>query len=160
MRKIKLEKVEKCGMLNQSGGDGVKIRIIAAIVLAAMVCGLFWLSMEKRNEFDQKLAAYTQADEDLRQQDAAVREKQAQLDALNTEKADSLAGDAEALSKETARLELEILILLGEIETLKTTLDGLAESAQSMQEEMSYLDQVYQALQVGYEKVKGYLAGN
>ena len=35
MRKIKLEKVEKCGMLNQSGGDGVKIRIIAAIVLAA-----------------------------------------------------------------------------------------------------------------------------
>ena len=138
----------------------MKIRIIAAIVLAAMVCGLFWLSMEKRNEFDQKLAAYTQADEDLRQQKAAVREKQAQVDALNTEKADSLAGDAEELSKETARWEQEILKLQGEIETLKTTLDGLAENAQSMQEEMSYLDQVYQALQEGYEKVKGYLAGN
>lgn len=138
----------------------MKLRIITAIVLAAVVCGLFWLSMEKRNEFDQKLAAYTQADEELRQQEAAVREKQAQLDALNTDKADSLAADAQALSQEAARLEQEILTLQGEIETLKTTLDGLEESAQSMQEEMDYLDQVYQALQEGYEKVKGYLAGN
>ena len=50
--------------------------------------------------------------------------------------------------------------LQAQIETLKGTLSDLGTDAQKKQEEIDYLDQVYQALQEGYEKVKGYLAGN
>ena len=138
----------------------MKRSILAAILLAATVCGLMWLSMEKRNEYDEKLAAYTQAYEELRQQEAVVQEKQAQLNGLTTDKADNRAGEAASLSQEAARLEQEVLQLQAEIETLKTTLEDLGKDAQAKQEEMDYLDQVYQALQEGYEKVKGYLAGN
>jgi uncharacterized coiled-coil DUF342 family protein len=160
MRKIKLEKVEKCGMLNQSGGDGVKIRIIAAIVLAAMVCGLFWLSMEKREEYQLKLAAYEEAHEKMEQQALVVQQLQARLDALTTDKADELAGDAQAMAQEADRLEKEMQELQTQIDTLKESLDNLGADALSKQEEIDYLEQVYQALQEGYEKVKGYIAGN
>ena len=138
----------------------MKIRVIAAIVLAAVVGGLFWLSMEKREEYQVKLTAYEEAVEKMEQQTILVQEKQARLDALTTEKADRLAADAKALEQETAQLEQEILTLQGEIETLQGTLDQLSGEAQAKQEEKDYLDQVYQALQEGYEKVKGYIAGN
>lgn len=138
----------------------MKIRVIAAIVLAAMVGGLFWLSMEKREEYQVKLTAYEEAVEKMEQQALLVQEKQARLDALTTEKADRLTADAKALAQETAQLEQEILTLQGEIETLQGTLDQLSGEAQAKQEEKDYLDQVYQALQEGYEKVKDYIAGN
>ena len=138
----------------------MKIRIVAAIVLAAMVGGLFWLSMEKREEYQVKLTAYEEAVEKMEQQALMVQEKQARLDALTTEKADRLTADAKALEQETAQLEQDILTLQGEIETLQGTLDQLSGEAQAKQEEKDYLDQVYQALQEGYEKVKGYIAGN
>lgn len=138
----------------------MKIRIVAAIVLAAMVGGLFWLSMEKREQYRQELAVYEEAAQKMEQQALLVQEKQARLDALTTEKADRLTADAKALEQETAQLEQEILTLQGEIETLQGTLDQLSGEAQAKQEEKDYLDQVYQALQEGYEKVKGYIAGN
>lgn len=138
----------------------MKIRIVAAIVLAAVVCGLFWLSMEKREEYQLKLSAYEEAAQKMEQQALLVQEKQAQLEALTTEKADRFATDAKALEQETAQLEQDILTLQGEIETLQGMLDELSGEAQAKQEEKDYLDQVYQALQEGYEKVKGYIAGN
>ena len=138
----------------------MKIRVIAAIVLAAMVGGLFWLSMEKREQYRQELAVYEEAAQKMERQALLVQEKQARLDALTTEKADRLAADAKALAQEAALLEQEILTLQGEIETLQGTLDQLSGEAQAKQEEKDYLDQVYQALQEGYEKVKGYIAGN
>lgn len=142
------------------GGDGVKIRIVAAIVLAAMVGGLFWLSMEKREQYRQELAVYEEAAQKMEQQALLVQEKQARLEALTTEKADRFAADAKALEQEAALREQEILALQAEIDTLQETLDSLSGEAQAKQEEMDYLDQVYQALQEGYEKVKGYIAGN
>ena len=138
----------------------MKIRVIAAIVLAAMVGGLFWLSMEKREQYRQELAVYEEAVEKMEQQALLVQEKQARLDALTTEKADRFTADAKALAQEAALLEQEILTLQGEIETLQGTLDQLSGEAQAKQKEKDYLDQVYQALQEGYEKVKGYIAGN
>lgn len=138
----------------------MKLRIIAAVLLAAMVCGFMWLSMEKREEYQVKLAAYEEAYEKMRQQEQTVQEKQAALDALTTDKADSRAAEAEALRQEAEALEQEMLALQTEIANLRGTLDGLSGDAQEKQEEMDYLDQVYQALQEGYEKVKGYIAGN
>lgn len=138
----------------------MKIRIVAAIVLAAMVGGLFWLSMEKREEYQVKLTAYEEAVEKMEQQALMVQEKQARLEALTTEKADRFAADVKALEQETAQLEQDILTLQGEIETVQGMLDELSGEVQAKQEEMDYLDQVYQALQEGYEKVKGYIAGN
>ena len=138
----------------------MKIRIVAAIVLAAMVGGLFWLSMEKREQYRQELAVYEEAAQKMEQQALLVQEKQARLEALTTEKADRFAADAKALAQEAALREQEILALQAEIDTLQETLDSLSGEAQAKQEEMDYLDQVYQALQEGYEKVKGYIAGN
>ena len=138
----------------------MKIRIIAAIVLAAMVCGLFWLSMEKREEYQLKLAAYEEAYEKMEQQALVVQQLQARLDALTTDKADELAGDAQAMAQEADRLEKEMQELQTQIDTLKESLDNLGADALSKQEEIDYLEQVYQALQEGYEKVKGYIAGN
>ena len=138
----------------------MKIRIVAAIVLAAMVGGLFWLSMEKREQYRQELAVYEEAAQKMEQQALLVQEKQARLEALTTEKADRFAADAKALEQEAALREQEILALQAEIDTLQETLDSLSGEAQAKQEEMDYLDQVYQALQEGYEKVKGYIAGN
>lgn len=138
----------------------MKIRIVAAIVLAAMVGGLFWLSMEKREQYRQELAVYEEAAQKMEQQALLVQEKQARLDALTTEKADRFAADAKALEQEAALREQEILALQAEIDTLQETLDSLSGEAQAKQEEKDYLDQVYQALQEGYEKVKGYIAGN
>ena len=138
----------------------MKIRVIAAIVLAAMVGGLFWLSMGKREQYRQELAVYEEAAQKMERQALLVQEKQARLDALTTEKADRLTADAKALEQETAQLEQDILTLQGEIEALQGTLDELSGEAQAKQEEKNYLDQVYQALQEGYEKVKGYIAGN
>ena len=63
----------------------MKIRIVAAIVLAAVVCGLFWLSMEKREEYQLKLSAYEEAAQKMEQQALLVQEKQAQLEALTTD---------------------------------------------------------------------------
>lgn len=138
----------------------MKIRIIAAIVLAAMVCGLFWLSMEKREQYQLKLAAYEEAYEKMEQQALVVQQLQARLDALTTDKADELAGDAQAMAQEADRLEKEMQELQTQIDTLKESLDNLGADALSKQEEIDYLEQVYQALQEGYEKVKGYIAGN
>ena len=138
----------------------MKVRIIAAIVLAAMVCGLFWLSMEKQEEYQLKLAAYEEATQKMEQQELLVREKQTQLAQLTTEKADQLAADAKALEQEAARLEQEIQALQTEMATIQASLDNLSPEEQEKKEEMDYLDQVYQALQEGYEKVKGYIAGN
>mgnify|MGYP006945370232 CR=1 FL=1 len=42
----------------------------------------------------------------------------------------------------------------------KGKLNALPTDAELTQEEIDYLEQVYQALQEGYEKVKGYIAGN
>lgn len=138
----------------------MKIRIIAAIVLAAMVCGLFWLSMEKREQYQLKLAAYEEAYEKMEQQALVVQQLQARLDALTTDQADELAGDAQTMAQEADRLEKEMQELQTQIDTLKESLDNLGADALSKQEEIDYLEQVYQALQEGYEKVKGYIAGN
>lgn len=138
----------------------MKIRIIAAIVLAAMVCGLFWLSMEKREQYQLKLAAYEEAYEKMEQHALVVQQLQARLDALTTDKADELAGDAQAMAQEADRLEKEMQELQTQIDTLKESIDNLGADALSKQEEIDYLEQVYQALQEGYEKVKGYIAGN
>ena len=138
----------------------MKTRIIAAIVLAAAVCGLFWLSMEKREEYRLKLTAYEQAYEQVEQQTLLVQEKQALLDALTTEKADGLAADAQNLEQEAVRLEKEIAELRTQIGNIQSALDNPTPEQLEKKEEMDYLDQVYQALQEGYEKVKGYIAGN
>ena len=138
----------------------MKKHIIGAIVLAVMVCGLMWLAMEKREEYHVKLSAYEEAYEEMKQQELLVQEKQAQLAALTTDKADKLTADAQALEQEAEKLEQEIQVLQAQIETLQTSLDDLSEEQQANKEEMDYLDQVYQALQEGYEKVKGYIAGN
>lgn len=138
----------------------MKTRIIAAIVLAAAVCGLLWLSMEKREEYRQKLSAYEEAVQKMEQQELLVQEKQAQLDALTTDKADQLAADAQGLEQEAARLEQEIADLQTQIAAIRDALDNPSEEEAAKKEEMDYLDQVYQALQEGYEKVKGYIAGN
>ena len=138
----------------------MKIRIIAAIVLAAMVCGLFWLSMEKREQYQNNLAAYEEEYAKLQQQELIVKDKQAALDALTSDKADARTEEAAALLQDAARLEQEMQALQTQIETLKGNLSDLGADAQKKQEEIDYLDQVYQALQEGYEKVKGYLAGN
>ena len=138
----------------------MKRSIIVAIVLAAAVCGLMWLSMEKREEYHAKLSAYEEAYGEMEKQEQLVQEKQAQLAALTTDKADKQNADAQALQQQASQLEQEILELQAQIEALQTSLDDMSEAYQDKQEEMDYLDQVYQALQEGYEKVKGYIAGN
>ena len=143
----------------------MNFRVIAAVLLAALLGLLLYMAGEMDERYQQKMLVYesesaklAEYEQQLTQLDAQVQEllqKQAALEA----EAEELSCTAEELEAQCAALEAEKPVLLAEIQQIEAELKMLRETTDETSDDAYYLE-VYDALTEGLETVKGYLTGN
>ncbi len=138
----------------------MKLRIIAAVLLLAVLVAAVWEARILRTEYHNARELHESHAEQLRELDAQAARLQRELDALTMDEAlrqqaeaDQLLRDAEELSSQMEQLRIEI-------EELKTYLGENQAAAEEAQAELTYLQGVYDALEKGLADVQSYIAGN
>ena len=138
----------------------MKLRIIAAVLLVVVVIAAFggaWLlqgELSKAREQNDVQALQLQ---ELTEQ---ANQLQTILDGLTLDKAQTQQSQAEELTRQAMDLEAQIQALGTEMDALNAFLEENQEAAAQLQEELTYLQGVYDALEEGLEQVKSYIAGN
>lgn len=138
----------------------MKLRIIAAVLLLAVIAGAVWGAWVLQKEYAQ-----AQRETDIRIQQlhtlqTRTADLQQTLDGLTLDAAQARQEEADRLTQEAEELAAQLALLKTEMETMKTYLEENQDAAAEAQEELTYLQGVYDELEKGLAKVEGYLAGN
>lgn len=99
----------------------MKLRIIAAVVLLALIAGLLWLTFDLKAGYQAAVEQYAQEVRLLEEAQQKIDLAQQELDALNTDEADQrdaaadqMDGEAAAMEQQTKRILTQIEEILGE----------------------------------------------
>lgn len=138
----------------------MKLRIISVVLLLAFLA----LALLSANYLQTKL---TQTQDRYQVHCAQVQELEDQaaklqktLEELTLEKAQANLDQAQQLRQEAEELVVQMETLRTKIEELKTYLEENQEAAAEAQEELNYLQGVYDELEKGLAQVQSYIAGN
>lgn len=138
----------------------MKLRIFAAVLLLAVIAGAVWGAWVLQKEYAQaqkETTIRTQQLQTLQDKTAALQQT---LDGLTLDAAQARQEEADRLTRETEELAAQLALLQSEMETMKTYLEENQDAAAEAQEELTYLQGVYDELEKGLAQVEGYLAGN
>lgn len=138
----------------------MKLRIIAAVVLVlalvASLCGAWILHGAYSDARDRHTAQSAQ----LQELTARAEELQSTLDGLTLDNAQDLQAQAQELDRQAQELADQLQALHTEMEVLRSFLEENQDAAAQAQEEIDYLQGVYNALEEGLKEVENYIAGN
>jgi peptidoglycan hydrolase CwlO-like protein len=138
----------------------MKLRIFAAVVLAlALIVGLCSAWLLKR-EYSQAQADCDARTEQLRELQDTARQLQDELDGLTDENAQAQQAQVQELNLQVQQLQAQLEELRTEMEALSSFLAENQDAAAQAQEEIDYLQGVYNALEEGLKEVENYIAGN
>lgn len=138
----------------------MKLRIFAAVVLVlALIVGLCGAWLLNR-EYSQAKAGYDVRAEQLRELQDTARQLQDTLDGLTEENAQAQQAQAQELASQAQELKARLEELHTEMEALRSFLAENQDAAAQAQEEIDYLQGVYNALEEGLKEVENYIAGN
>ncbi len=138
----------------------MKLRIFAAVLLTVVVIaalGGAWLLQGQLSQARERHDAQTRQLQELTDQ---ANKLQDTLDDLTLDNAQAQQSQAEDLTRQARELEAQIETLRTEMEALNAFLAENQELAAQLQEELTYLQGVYDALEEGLKEVEGYIAGN
>ena len=138
----------------------MKLRIIAAVLLVVVVIAAFggaWLLQGELSKARERNDVQALQLQELTEQ---ANQLQTILDGLTLDKAQTQQSQAEELTRQARELETQIQSARTEMDALNAFLAENQEAAAQLQEELTYLQGVYDALEEGLEQVKGYMAGN
>lgn len=99
----------------------MKMRIIAAVVLTALIAGLLWLTSDCKSDYEAAMDQYHQEIQSLEELQAALDAAQQELDGLNTDEADARDAAAWQMYGEAAAMEQEAKRIQAQIEALAPT---------------------------------------
>ena len=138
----------------------MKLRIFASVVLVlalvASLCGAWILHGAYSDARDR----YTVQSSQLQELTARAEELQSTLDGLTLDNAQDLQAQADALNRQAQELADQLQALHTEMEALRSFLEENQDAAAQAQEEIDYLQGVYNALEEGLKEVENYIAGN
>ena len=138
----------------------MKLRMIAAVLLLAVIAGALWAAGTLREQAVAVRENYTEREQELAALNDRVTQLQQTLEGLSTSDADARQAQAEQLNREAEELYAQLEQLRIEIETMKTYLEENQDAVADAQAELTYLQGVYDELEEGLAKVEGYIAGN
>ena len=138
----------------------MKLRILAAVVLVlalvASLCGAWILHGAYSDARDRHTAQSAR----LQELTARAEELQSTLDGLTLDNAQDLQAQADALNRQAQELADQLQALHTQMEALRSFLEENQDAAAQAQEEIDYLQGVYNALEEGLKEVENYIAGN
>lgn len=138
----------------------MKQRIILAVLLIAIICECGWLAMMKQSELEQAKLHYEQVTAEIARRTGELEQLAQELDALNAELEEIKAGEMADLQQQIDAMETRKAELQAQIESMKLAIEEGKQNPKEEINDYSYYEEVYNALEEGLEKVKGYLAGN
>lgn len=138
----------------------MKQRIILAVLLIAIICECGWLAMMKQSELEQAKLHYEQVTAEIAGRTGELEQLAQELDALNAELEEIKAGEMADLQQQIDAMETRKAELQAQIESMKLAIEEGKQNPKEEINDYSYYEEVYNALEEGLEKVKGYLAGN
>ena len=138
----------------------MKLRIIAAVVLLAVIAAALGGAWLLQQQLTQSQARYEDQTRQLQELSEQAQKLQADLDGLNLDLVQERQSQADDLTRQARDLEEQMQSLRTEMEELNAFLEENQEAAAQIQEEMEFLQGVYDALEEGLKKVEGYIAGN
>lgn len=138
----------------------MKQRIILAVLLIAIICECGWLAMMKHSELEQAQLHYQQSVAEINRRSEELKALEDQLDALNVQFEELKDPEMAELQQQIDDMEAQRTDILAKIESLKQAIEEAKLNPKEEINDYSYYEEVYNALQEGLEKVKGYIAGN
>ena len=138
----------------------MKQRIILAVLLIAIICECGWLAMMKQSELEQAKLHYEQVTAEIARRTGELEQLAQELDALNAELEEIKAGEMADLQQQIDAMETRKAEFQAQIESMKLAIEEGKQNPKEEINDYSYYEEVYNALEEGLEKVKGYLAGN
>ena len=138
----------------------MKLRIIATVLLVVALAGGILGASILEKEYGAAQARYDEQFSQLQTLEEKAEALRQTLDTLTMDTAQARQDQADALSQEARTLSEQLETLRDEIEQLSSYLEENREAAEKAQEELEYLQGVYDALKDGLAQVEGYIAGN
>ena len=138
----------------------MKLRIIAAVLLLAVLAGAIWEASVLRKEYHSARELHESYADQLWAVEAQAAKLQQELDALTMDEALRQQAEADRLLQDAQELSSQMEQLRIEIEELKTYLEENQAAAEEALAEVTYLQGVYDALEKGLADVQSYIAGN
>ena len=138
----------------------MKLRIIAAVLLVAVIAGAIWGAGILREQMTLAQETYEAQVLQLAELDDQAAQLQKTLDGMSLDDALKHQEQADQLLREAEDLAAQLETLRQEIEQMKTYLEENQAAIAEAEEEMTYLQGVYDELKEGLAKVEGYISGN
>lgn len=138
----------------------MKLRIIATVLLICALAGGILGAFVLGKEYDTVLANYEEQNRQLQALEEQAEALRQTLEGLTMDTAQARQDQADALNQEARLLSEQLQTLREEIENLSCYLAENQDAVQAAQEELEYLQGVYDELEKGLAKVEGYIAGN
>lgn len=138
----------------------MKRNIIIRVILLLLILGLVFGGITLRNSWSQKKEVTDQATLQLQQLTEQAELLSRKLAGLTMDQAQAQTAQAETLREEAAALTAEMEELQKEIDSLTLHLEENKEALASVQEELTYLQGVYDALEDGLQNVEKYIAAD
>lgn len=138
----------------------MKLRIIAAAVLLAVLIGGLFGARHLQQQHAQAEARHEALSDQLKQLYFRADALEKELNALTTDAAQARQEEAQALETQALELKDQLAELETAIEEVKTYLEENQAAVEEATAELTYLQGVYDELKNGLTQVEGYLAGN
>ncbi len=138
----------------------MKLRIVIGALLIALIAELLWLTAALDRDQAAAIKNTQQQEFALWQKGNEVAALQSDLDNLEAEVFGDLNEELQHLKEEIAMLSGQEEDVSGEIAALSAELEELKIKYDELKVENEYFLEVYNELEEGLEKVKGYLAGD
>lgn len=138
----------------------MKLRIIAAVLLLAVIAGALWGMGQLRTQYADAQALNATLSAQLQELDGQAKELEQAISALNTDKAQAQLDQAEELMAQAEELKHQIAVLQTAMEEMQTYLEENQDAIAEAEAELTYLQGVYDELKEGLSQVEGYIAGN
>ena len=138
----------------------MKLRIISVVLLLAFLALALLAACFLQTKLAQAQEVYQVHCAQVQELEDHAAQLQKDLEALTLAGAQANLDQAQQLRQEAEELSAQMETLRTEIEELKTYLEENQDAAAEAQEELIYLQGVYDELEKGLAQVQSYIAGN
>lgn len=132
----------------------MKKQIIKAMILLIVIVGFLWGGIAMQRQYE----TYEASRDELLQLENRTTQLQQELDSLTASSAEEMSARTAQLQQETEGLRQQVETLQTEIGVLNDYLEENSGAIAAQQEELAYLQDVYEALDEGMAYVKQLIA--
>ena len=138
----------------------MKLRVFLAVILIIVIAGAGFGLWKLQGDYSQAQLRHGEQLKQIQELEDQAAKLQETLDSITLEEAQSRQTQAEELNRQTLELKEQMDALRAEMEAMSSFLEENQELAAQIEEELTYLQGVYDELEEGLKKVEGYIAGN